>query len=105
MARPHRCDGPCEQGRSCGSVIVMRSYASHPCRSGPARRRWLVGLVPLLLLAGCVTVSPSQRQHLSAPEMNPAVDAQEEGFHTHIEAAREGAMGGHGSAGGGCGCG
>lgn len=77
----------------------MRSPLSH------TQRTWLLGLVPLALATGCVTVSPTQRQHLSKPEMTPAVDAQEEVFHTHIEAAREGGMGGHGAAGGGCGCG
>jgi hypothetical protein len=62
-------------------------------------------LLPLLVGLGCVTVKPSQRQHLSKPEMTPAADADEERFHTHVEAAREGSFGGHGAAGGGCGCG
>ncbi len=57
------------------------------------------------LAAGCVTVRPSQRQILSRPEMDPAADAIEETFYSHVEAAREGAVGGHGAAGGGCGCG
>lgn len=50
-------------------------------------------------------MTPAQRQYLSKPEMTPATDAEEEVFHTHVEAAREGSMGGHGAAGGGCGCG
>jgi hypothetical protein len=62
-----------------------------------------------LLLApsalSCVTVTPAQRQYLSKPEMTPAEDAEEEYWHTHVEAAREGSFGGHGAAGGGCGCG
>jgi hypothetical protein len=78
----------------------MRPLAVLP-RSG---RRWLP-VVVAVLVGGCVTVSPTQRAHLSKPEMNPAIDAQEESFHIHVEAAREGAMGGHGAAGGGCGCG
>lgn len=60
---------------------------------------------PLLVASGCVTVTPAQRATLSKPEMTPASDADEESFHTHVEAAREGSMGGHGAAGGGCGCG
>jgi hypothetical protein len=58
-------------------------------------------------LAGCVTVSPSQRGELAKPEMDPASIAREkeETFHNHVEAAREGGMGGHGGQGGGCGCG
>lgn len=59
----------------------------------------------LLVLTSCVTVTPAQRQYLSKPEMNPVTDAEEENFHAHIEAAREGSIGGHGAAGGGCGCG
>lgn len=57
------------------------------------------------LAGGCVTVTPAQRQQLSRPEMTPATDAVEEVWHTHVEAAREAGFGGHGAAGGGCGCG
>ena len=63
------------------------------------------GSVTALAASGCVTVQPSQRQHLSKPEMTPETDAPEETFHSHIEAAREAGFGGHGAAGGGCGCG
>jgi hypothetical protein len=54
---------------------------------------------------GCVTVKPHEREHLAQPEMDPAGDALEETFYSHIESAREGGFGGHGAAGGGCGCG
>lgn len=57
------------------------------------------------MLASCVTVTPAQRKFLSQPEMTPAADAEEEYWHTHVEAAREAGFGGHGAAGGGCGCG
>ncbi len=63
----------------------------------------LLGLVGFA--SGCTTVAPSQRGYLAKPEMNPAGEPSEESFHSHIEAAREGAMGGHGVQGGGCGCG
>lgn len=59
----------------------------------------------VLLASACVTVTPAQRQALSRPEMTPATDATEEVWHTHVEAAREAGFGGHGAAGGGCGCG
>jgi hypothetical protein len=59
----------------------------------------------MVLVTGCVTVTPSQRQDLSRPEMTPATDGIEEVWHTHVEAAREAGFGGHGAAGGGCGCG
>jgi hypothetical protein len=74
----------------------------HPNRRTPA---WIaLAAVPL---AACVTVAPSQRGELAKPEMDPATAAraQEETFHNHVESAREGAFGGHGAQGGGCGCG
>ncbi len=58
-----------------------------------------------LMTSACVTVRPAQRQLLSRPEMTPATDGVEEIWHTHVEAAREAGFGGHGAAGGGCGCG
>ncbi len=70
------------------------------------RTACMLAVAPALLaVSACVTVTPAQRANLSKPEMTPAADADEESFHTHIEAAREGSMGGHGAAGGGCGCG
>ena len=76
-------------------------------RSRLSRRaaRLLAAAPALLAASGCVTVAPAQRANLSKPEMTPASDVDEESFHTHVEAAREGSMGGHGAAGGGCGCG
>jgi hypothetical protein len=58
-----------------------------------------------LLAASCVTVAPTQRQELAKPEMSPPVDVREEIQHAHVEAARQGGMGAHGVAAGGCGCG
>ena len=58
-----------------------------------------------LVLVACTPVLPSQREQLSKPEMDPGAEGQEEVFHTHVEAAREGGFGGHGAQGGGCGCG
>ncbi|MCA9710392.1 MAG: DUF4266 domain-containing protein [Myxococcales bacterium] len=68
------------------------------------RLRVLVLGVPLAS-AACVTVTPAERQQLSTPEMTPATDGEEEVWHTHVETAREAGFGGHGAAGGGCGCG
>lgn len=65
----------------------------------------LLGLACVLTCSACVTVKPHQRQHLAQPEMNPATNALEENFYVHVESAREGGFGGHGAAGGGCGCG
>jgi hypothetical protein len=70
----------------------------------------LLGMLGMLgtglgLGSGCVTVTPAERQQLSLPEMNPGADTPEEVWHTHVEQAREAGFGGHGAAGGGCGCG
>lgn len=72
--------------------------------AGPARLVALV-LVAAAATAGCATVRPSEREVLSRPEMNPATEGMEEKFQSHVESAREGGFGGHGAAGGGCGCG
>lgn len=71
-----------------------------------SRARLVLALAPLAALAaGCATVKPSQREVLSRPEMTPATEGMEEQFQSHVESAREGGFGGHGAAGGGCGCG
>ncbi len=64
-----------------------------------------LSLAVTVAAGGCVTVKPYERQYLAQPEMDPATDALEEIFYSHFEAAREGGFGGHGAAGGGCGCG
>ena len=78
-----------------------------PTPSSPSPRSRAVAAVLLLAAsqAACVTVRPAERQVLSRPEMDPARDAPEEIWHSHVESAREGGFGGHGAAGGGCGCG
>lgn len=52
----------------------------------------------------CVTVRPSERQVLSTLRWILARRPREI-WHSHVESAREGGFGGHGAAGGGCGCG
>jgi len=75
-------------------------------RAYGAARGGLGLAVVAMAVAGCVTVTPAQRQQLSKPEMNPATDANEDQFQAHIDNARRGSMGGRGGAAGGCcGCG
>lgn len=72
------------------------------------QKRTALGLYTLLFCSftmACATVNPSQRQILSKPEMDPSKEKLEETFHSHVEVAREAGFGGHGAAGGGCGCG
>lgn len=71
------------------------------CSHLPRHALWLL----VAGSTGCAITPPSQRGLLAQPEMDPALEIEEETFHSHIEAAREGGFGGHGAQGGGCGCG
>jgi hypothetical protein len=55
-------------------------------------------------LGGCAHVPPYAREDLTRPGMESESEAEEERFRSHVYDAREGAAGGHGSTGGGCGC-
>ena len=54
--------------------------------------------------AACVKVAPYEREFLARPSMDPTHEGDEAAFQAHVHDAREGATGGHGSTGGGCGC-
>ncbi len=58
-------------------------------------------------LGGCATpapVQPWEKGILAKPEMTFEGDMLEQRFIDHIYSSREGASGGNGAAGGGCGC-
>ncbi|MGB5811518.1 MAG: DUF4266 domain-containing protein [Polyangiales bacterium] len=57
-----------------------------------------------LATSGCATVKPYEREYLSRPSMDFEREATEAKFYSHVLDSREGATGGVGSAGGGCGC-
>ena len=81
--------------------------ASHRRKSGQKRTRSALRLALLALLAaaaGCATVKPYEREYLSRPSMDLQREATEAKFYSHVLDAREGATGGVGTAGGGCGC-
>jgi len=59
-------------------------------------------LMLLVLAGGCVR--PYQREVLSKRIMIFQPDPHEDILDLHMIEAREGAVGGYGSAGGGCGC-
>ena len=68
-------------------------------------------LLPLLLvagLAGCSGVEPwvkpYERDRLADPIMALDMDPVSSSYIQHVYEAREGARGGEGAAGGGCGC-
>ena len=54
--------------------------------------------------SACAPVAPYQREYLAKPMMQFAPDPDEDTLDLHMLEAREGATGGYGSAGGGCGC-
>lgn len=54
--------------------------------------------------AGCVVVKAHQRGHLAKRAMTNDQDAGEARFAGHERGSREGAEGGTGEPGGGCGC-
>jgi hypothetical protein len=68
-------------------------------------RRW-IGLVLLAISAsGCArAVLPSEKAYLADPIMQFDSDALEASSDAHVMQNREGAAGGTGTAGGGCGC-
>jgi hypothetical protein len=51
-----------------------------------------------------VHVAPYEREDLAKPGMDTAREEGETSFRAHVHDSREGAKGGHGSTGGGCGC-
>ncbi len=57
-----------------------------------------------VLTTSCVRVKPYQRGTLSKRSMTADKDASESRFEQHSRGSREGADGGTGEAGGGCGC-
>lgn len=64
-------------------------------------------LACVLLLAGCGIepwVKPYERDRLADPIMALDADPVSSSYMQHVYEAREGARGGEGAAGGGCGC-
>lgn len=85
-------------------------HACPPFDRGKIRRPRILGTLKLALglalcvAAGCATVKPYEREYLSRPSMDLEREATEAKFYSHVLEAREGATGGMGTAGGGCGC-
>ncbi len=83
-----------------------------PGKAGPKFRRLGLGLLIGAVLSvgggGCVvskwTVRPHQRELLADRIMQLESDGQERAAEEHILSNREGAIGGTGTSGGGCGC-
>jgi hypothetical protein len=57
------------------------------------------------VISGCArAVLPSEKAYLADPIMQFDADGLEAAANAHVEENREGAAGGRGTAGGGCGC-
>ena len=69
----------------------------------PGRLR-IATLAVTALLASCATVRPHERENLARRAMVQDRDASETRFGQHQTGSREGAEGGTGEPGGGCGC-
>lgn len=73
-------------------------------------RRFTMALIETLLLmsalalAGCSSVQPWEKQHLARPEMTFDYESLDTGYTEHVYGSKEGASGGSGVGGGGCGC-
>lgn len=64
-------------------------------------------LTCVLMIAGCGIepwVKPYERDRLADPIMALDIDPVSSSYMQHVYEAREGARGGEGTAGGGCGC-
>lgn len=56
------------------------------------------------VMTGCATVQPWERGILAKKKMQMDPDPEAAAFEQHVYEYREGAAGGYGSVGGGCGC-
>jgi len=76
--------------------------------STSSRTRPVLVLVLVAILSGCAsskwTVKPHQRELLADRIMQLSGDPNETADEAHVLANREGAIGGTGTSGGGCGC-
>jgi hypothetical protein len=68
------------------------------------KKKIVLGIGALLVAGGCVRVRPWQREHLSRRGLDFASERSETRFKQHVFESREGARGGTGETGGGCGC-
>ncbi len=74
----------------------------------PTIARFLLLTMSLIWMAGCGNiepwVKPYERDRLADPIMALDSDPVSSAYIQHVYEAREGARGGEGAAGGGCGC-
>jgi len=88
--------GGCSTGGEAGIAVAVALLL--------LRRKRLPVLLACAALAGCVHVRPTQRETLAKRNMKFGPDPIEDELDLHMQESREGAAGGYGSSGGGCGC-
>jgi Domain of unknown function (DUF4266) len=94
------------------SVFTMREVYTGTTRAGmigcygsvAVQRLFVVVTMLTIAGSGCVTVRAHQRENLSKRAMTSDRDPGEVRFGQHERGSREGADGGTGQPGGGCGC-
>ncbi len=96
-AAPPAQTGGCSTGGGEGLALVVIALAM-------LRRRRVVALLLVATLASCTHVRPRQRETLAKRKMTFSPDPTEDELDLHMQESREGASGGYGSSGGGCGC-
>ena len=57
-----------------------------------------------VIMTGCVSVEPWEREYLADEAMQFDPDELEASWHLHVQEVLEGSRGGFSGAGGGCGC-
>ena len=100
-----RGEGIGSRGEGIGSSLPLPLAGEGRGEGKPLR---IALAVAALLIGGCSiskwTVKPHQRELLADKIMQLDAEAQEREAEEHVLANREGAIGGTGTSGGGCGC-
>lgn len=71
------------------------------------QNRWFLRygiVIASLLSGGCAEVAPWERGTLARDDMSIDAQGNLNSFRQHIFGSKEASQGGHGGAGGGCGC-
>jgi len=97
--QPFVQSGGCNSARESGGALVLVALG---CLLRGRKR--LAALLACGALAGCVHVRPRERETLAKRNMKFSPDPIEDELDLHMQESREGAAGGYGSSGGGCGC-